>query len=451
MAGKRSPKTVRVGCGTGGALYHLPQALEVLREPGVEYVCFDLCAERTLAQAQMARLADPAAGYWKHLEADMRALLPEARAQGARLVGSWGQANPVAAAEAIVRTAGELGLDGLRVGVVTGDEVTDVVRRLDPVVNEHGAGPLSTYGGRLVAAHAYLGAQPIWEALEQEADVVVTGRCTDSALFVAPLVHEFGWTWDDLDELGRAVIVGHLLECGVQVTGGNFSDPPLREVPRLDHLPHALADVDADGNAVIWKPAGSGGRVSTLTCKKQLVHEIGDPAAYLTPDVAADFRHVTITDAGPDRVQVAGGGGSAAPATAKVLAALDQGWIAEGEASFAGPRAVARAEKAAEVVLARLDAWGKPDEVRVDLIGWNAIFGAASPRPAGEPGEVRLRVAIRTEDRSLADGLGSEFEYQWLCVPGVSGVRATVRPALSLYPVLIPVGEIAPAVEVVAA
>jgi acyclic terpene utilization AtuA family protein len=445
------PASVRIGCGTGGALYHLPQALEVLREPAMQYVCFDLCAERTLAHAQLARLADPGAGFWKHLAGDMQALLPEARSQGTRLIGSWGQANPVGAASTVRRVAAELGLDGLRVGVVTGDDVTEVVRRLDPVVNEYEGRPLSTYGGELVAAHAYLGAKPIWEALEQRADVVVTGRCTDSALFVAPLVHEFGWSWDELDVLGRAVIVGHLLECGVQVTGGNFSDPPLREVPRLDHLPHAIADVARDGTAVISKPAGSGGRVSTLTCKKQLVHEIGDPAAYLTPEVAADFRHVTLSDDGPDRVRVAGGAGSAAPTTAKVLAALDQGFIAEGEASFAGPRAVARAQQAADVVLTRLDSWGKPDDLRVDLIGWDSIFSAASPHRGAEPPEVRLRVALRTKVRDVADGLCAEFDYQWLCVPGVSGVRSGVRPALSLYPVLLPVDELHPSVEVLAA
>jgi hypothetical protein len=438
---------LRIACGSGGALPHLSQALEVLAEPGVRYAAFDLCAERTLAHAQLARLADPSAGFWPLLAEDMRAMLPIAVDRGIRLVGSWGQANPEAAGAVIRSVARELGLD-IRVGVVVGDDVTDVVRELDPDVAERDGPPLSACPGKLVSAHAYLGAAPIVEALALGADVVVTGRCTDSALYLAPMIHELGWPADDWARIGRGVIAAHLLECAVQVTGGNFADPPRRVVEGLDRLPHPLADVGDDGSAEIFKPTGSGGLVSELTCRKQLVHEIADPTAYLTPDVTADFSTVQVRDLGSHRVRVTDGGGTAPPTTAKVLAAVDAGVLAIGEFSFAGPRAVDRARLAASVVDRRM-ASNRPDDAgwRIDLIGVDSIFGPATP-PGPVPDEVRVRVALRTDSPSALAHFREEVDYQWLCVSGVSGVRFEARPALWMYPVSIPVDRIETRVDV---
>jgi hypothetical protein len=440
---------VVIGCGSSGATYHLPQALEVMSVPDVEYVGFDLCAERTLAQAQTRRLADPKSGYWPELEHDMRALLPVVRERGVRIMGSWGQANPTAAGERVVAVARQLGLQGLTVATLEGDDVTDLVRRLDPPVMNGGGMRISECPGTLTSANAYLGARGIVEALEGGADVVVTGRCTDASLFIAPLVHHFGWSWDDYQRLGGGMVVAHLLECGVQVTGGNFWDEPRRPVPGLDHLGDPLAEVDADGNCEIFIADSAGGLVTELTCKKQLIHEIHDPARYLNPDVTADFRNVRVEQAG-NRVRVTGGVGTAPPDTLKVLVARDMGVIAEADAGYAGPRALTRARKAAEIVQTRMaGVLEGADDVRIDIIGVDSIFGAATPSPTTEPSEVRLRVAVRTADPELVTALRREFEYQWLAISGVSGVRFMTRPALGMFNALLPADQVPHAVEMV--
>ena len=247
----------------------------------------------------------------------MRAVLGACRANGTRIVTNAGAAHPEAGAARVRDVARSLGLRGLRIAAVTGDDVLDLARRENLALAETG-GTVSDLGERVVSANAYIGAAPIVEALAGGADVVVTGRAADPSLFLAPLVHELGWPMDDWARLGQGTVVGHLLECAGQVTGGYFADPGFKDVAGLARLGFPIGEVDEDGSVVITKVEGSGGRVSEATCKEQLLYEIHDPSRYVTPDVVADFSGVTVAEVGPDRVRVEGGTGRERPDTLKV-------------------------------------------------------------------------------------------------------------------------------------
>jgi hypothetical protein len=291
----------------------------------------------------------------------------------------------------------------------------------------------------VVSANAYLGAEPIAEALRRGADVVITGRAADPSLFLAPIAVHHGWSLDDWTIAGRGTLVGHLLECAGQVTGGYFADPGVKDVPNLALLGFPLAEVDADGTAVITKVTGSGGMVTAATCTEQLLYEIGDPAAYVTPDVVADFSHVRVTDLGGDRVRVDGAGGRPRPPALKVSVGQFDGWIGEGQISYAGPGAVARGRLAAGVVLERLALIGlTPLELRTDLIGVDALHGA-HPDRTGDPYEVRLRVTARTESSADAWRVAREVESLFTNGPaGGGGATMAVREVLAMRSTLVP-------------
>ena len=300
--------------------------------------------------------------------------------------------------------AGELGLSGLRVAVVTGDDVLAAVRAADPLVWETGQ-PASA-GEAPVSANAYLGADAVTEALARDADLVITGRLADPSLYVGPLRHEFGWAADDYDMLGRATLAGHLLECAGQLTGGYFADPVTKPVPRLAWLGFPFADVTADGTATFGKLAGSGGRLDVRTCGEQLLYEVDDPAAYLTPDVTADFSRVRFSQLGQDRVRADGAAGRPRPERLKVTLGYLGGWAGEGQISYAGPRCLARAELAAEIVRERLHVLHgiEPGDIDVELIGAGAAFRGLAP--PGDPAEVRLRVAATARSAEARAGGG---------------------------------------------
>ena len=273
-----------------------------------DYLIFECLAERTIAIAQQAKMRDPAQGYDPLLAERMQAVLSLCRGKGIRIITNMGAANPLAAAERVREIAQSLGLQGMRIAAVSGDDVLDVVRRGDYPLEETGE-PVGTLGNQLVSANAYTGALPIVAALAGGADVVITGRAADPAMFLAPLIHEFGWSMEDWTRLGRGTVVGHLLECAGQITGGYFADPGCKDVPDLARLGFPIAEVAEDGTAVITKVPGSGGKVTAATCKEQLLYEVHDPARYYQPDVVADFSRVTVTEIGPDRVRITGGDG----------------------------------------------------------------------------------------------------------------------------------------------
>jgi len=432
---------LRVACAAGfsgdrtDAAGPVVDALAAAGGPSV--LIFETLAERTLALAQLARRADPDSGYEPLLDELLRPVLARCLDAGIRIVSNFGAANPVGAARRIGALARELGLRAPRIAVVRGDDLSAEPQRgllataLGPAIRQL----------EVVSANAYIGAEAIADALLAGAEIVVCGRVADPALTVGPALAHFGWARDDWDRLARATMAGHLLECGAQVSGGYYADPGYKDVPGLARLGYPIAAIDADGDCVISKPAGSGGRIDAHTVKEQLLYELHDPSAYLTPDVVADIGEATVTELGPDRVQLTGVRGHPRPAELKVNVCYESGWLAEGEISYAGVRAEARARLAAEVLRERLRGLGL---LRVDLIGVTSVLADDGGRwlaqlTPGDARDVRLRVALKHADRSQAQKLGREVTALYTCGPaGGGGVRTSLRPQLGTVSCSVP-------------
>jgi len=452
MTAKQPERRVRIGAGAGYSGDRIEPAVELAEHGQLDYLVFECLAERTIAIAQQARRQDPSLGYDPLLDARMRAVLPVAVPKGVRIVSNMGAANPRAAARRTARIAQSLGVAGLKVAAVEGDDVLDVVLRGAFRFEESGD-DVAAYRDRIVSANAYLGAAPIVDALAAGADVVLTGRVADPSLFAAPLIHAFGWRMDDWDTLGAATVVGHLLECAGQVTGGYFADPGYKDVPNLARLGFPIGEVAADGSVVITKVPHAGGRVSAATCKEQLLYEIHDPARYLQPDVVADFTHVTVAEEAADRVRVTGGRGTARPDTLKVSVAYVDGWIGEGQISYGGPGALERARLALGIVRERLALTGvAATELRFDLIGVDALYGDATPAVRGEPAEVRVRVAGRAASVGEAARIGNEVETLYTNGPaGGGGAFKSTREVIAVQSVLLPRAAVTPSFSFVEA
>jgi hypothetical protein len=429
--------TIRIGCGAGFSGDRIEPAVELATQGDLDYLVFECLAERTIALAQQARARDPRAGYDPLLADRIEAVLPACAERRTTIITNMGAANPVGAGEVVKEVTARLGLH-LSIAVVTGDEVLDLVGRGDYVVAETGE-RVATLRDRLVSANAYIGAEPIVEALDRGADIVVTGRAADPSLFVAAQAHEFGWPMDAWPHLGRATLAGHLLECAGQITGGYFADPGHKDVDDLSRLGFPLAEVPEDGPLVITKVPGSGGRVTPATCKEQLLYEIHDPSAYETPDVVADFSRVRISEIGCDRVSVGGAIGRPRPASLKVSLGYRDGYIGEGQISYAGPGAVERARLAASVVAQRLRQIGiAGDQLRCDLIGVDALHGARSEARC-HPYEVRVRIAARTQTLVDAVRVGHEVEALYTNGPAAGGgATKSTREVLSMVSTFVP-------------
>jgi hypothetical protein len=403
--------------------------------PGV--LMFEVLAERTLALAQLDRRANPDRGYAPLMESMVRPVLRRCVNHGIPVVSNFGAANPRAAARRIRQIASEEGVRQLRVAVVEGDDLSDA--RWRELIRGRLV-PADT-GRELMSANAYLGAAGIAAALRAGAQVVVTGRVADPSLAVGPALAHFGWAETDWDALARAAIAGHLIECGAQVTGGYYADPGFKDVPDLHAVGFPIVEVQDDGSFVVAKADGTGGVVDCRTVKEQLLYELHDPAAYLTPDVVADISGVEVEQVGPDRVAVRGVRGRPRTDTLKVIAFFAGGWLGEGEISYAGPNAEARARLAAEVVRRRV---GGGLGVRFDLIGVISVFGddagrAQDRRPAGDAQDVRLRVAATHPDRTRVEAVLREVTALYTCGPaGGGGVRTAITQRLSSASCLVP-------------
>jgi hypothetical protein len=431
-------QSIRLGAGAGFAGDRIDPAQQLAEHALLDYLIFECLGERTVAASQAQRLKNPEAGYDPLLEARMRAVLPHTTASGTTIVTNSGAANPFAAAERVSRIASEVAERTVRVAAVTGDDVLEAVRRHDPVVWETGK-LLSEHVDELVSANAYIGADAVVPALEQDADVVITGRLADPSLYLAPLVHEYGWGWKDYGLLGAGTAVGHLLECAGQLTGGYYADPVTKPVKGMARLGFPFADVRYDGSAVFGKLDGSGGTLTARTCAEQLLYEVGDPTAYLTPDVAADFSDVSFDEVGQDRVAVTGATGRARPQELKVTLGFRGGWFGEGQMSYAGPRAFQRAELAGEIVVERLkDIHGvSGDGISVEYIGAGAAFRGLDTDPLAY--EVRLRVTARVATEHAADIVGWEVESLYTNGPaGGGGARRSRAEVLAIRSCLIP-------------
>ncbi|MDJ0395054.1 DUF1446 domain-containing protein [Rhodococcus sp. G-MC3] len=431
-------ETVRLGAGAGFAGDRIDPAETLAKRGALDYLIFECLGERTVAAGQARRLVDPNAGFDPLLAARMRAVLGATTAQGTTVVTNSGAANPVAAADVAAKVAAQVATRSTRVAAVTGDDVLAAVRKHNPVVWETGA-LLSEHSEELVSANAYIGADAVLPALDGGADVVITGRLADPALYLAPLMFEYGWAADDWEILGAGTVVGHLLECAGQLTGGYYADPVTKPVKGLANLGFPFGDVKADGSAVFGKVEGTGGELTIRTCAEQLLYEVGNPASYLTPDVTADFTGVSFESVGSDLVAVSGGRGCERPDELKVTLGFRGGWIGEGQISYAGPRARQRAELAGEIVVQRLwDVHGIPSEdVGIEYVGTGAAFRGLGP--AVDAPEVRLRVTAKVADAESASIVGWEVESLYTNGPaGGGGARRGSNEVLAIRSCLIP-------------
>lgn len=397
---------------------------------------YETLAERTLALAQLNRRIDPESGYEPLLVDLLTPILARCLAHNIRIVSNFGAANPRAAARRIARLASDLGLRAPRIAVISGDDLSALNYR--PLLRE-------AIGPRIdeisvVSANAYLGAEAIAGALLAGAEIVVAGRVADPSLVVGPAMAHFGWSANDWQRLGRATMAGHLLECGSQVSGGYFADPGMKDVPDLHDVGFPVGEISEDGSCEISKADGTGGCVTRRTVTEQLLYEVHDPAAYLTPDVTADISDAQLADVGPNRVRLSGVRGHERPERLKVNVCHEDGWLAEGEISYAGPGAEGRARLAADVLRRRLAGL----QLRVDLIGTTSVFAddagrMLSAQPAGDSRDVRLRVAASHQDKSAAERLAREVTALYTCGPaGGGGVRTSVRARLDTLSCFVP-------------
>ncbi|WP_417273526.1 acyclic terpene utilization AtuA family protein [Celeribacter halophilus] len=441
----------RIGCGAGFGGDRLDAAIPVVQSliasGGPSCLMFETLAERTLALAQLARAAG-GVGYDQHLMQRLRPILADCLQHGITIVGNFGAADPRGAAQAIAALAQELGARAPRIFVVTGDDLMVSPHRdkVVPILRDSlppNTAPLS--------ANTYLGAKEIHDALLAGADIVVTGRVADPALALGPAAAHFGWSFDDLDLIAAGTMAGHLLECGGQVTGGYFADPGRKDVLGLATLGFPIVEISEDGSLVVTKPANTGGCVTAATVKEQLLYEIHDPAAYLTPDVVLDLSHVRLDDQGHDRVALYGARGKPRPATLKATVCYDGGFLGEGSISYSGPNAEARARLAADILRDRL---ANKMEVRTSLVSTQSdlvplaneddgLQVAVSPPPFDKTvpsqRDVRLHIAVRSADRMQVEHAMHELGALYTCGPGGGGgVRSSIRSRVYTSSALIP-------------
>ncbi|GAB3795024.1 DUF1446 domain-containing protein [Spirosoma humi] len=432
--------SVRIGCGAGFSGDRLEPALILVQQGELDYLVLECLAERTIALAQKRKRQDTTLGYDPLLERRIENLLPQLLEKKVRLITNMGAANPLAAARKIVDIAQRLSLS-VTVAAVTGDDVFSLLSGRETAL-ETGK-PLSD-SGPLVSANAYMGVEAILPALATSADIIITGRVADPSLFLSPLVHEFGWSLDDYNSLGQGTVVGHLLECAGQLTGGYFADPGRKDVPDMAHLGHPFADVSADGTAIFGKVAGTGGVLSLATAKEQLLYEVMDPSRYITPDVTADFTQVRLIEVGLNQVRAWGGQGTARPDSLKVSVGYEAGFIGEGEISYAGSNALGRAELAGAVIRERLQ--DRFTDLRIDYIGSTSVhrtnFGHY---PA--PYEIRLRVAGKATTAHQAALVGEEVEALYTNGPaGGGGARKYIHELVGIVSTLIDRQQVTPQV-----
>lgn len=443
---KKETATIRIGSGAGYSGDRIDPAVELVEKGNLDFLVFECLAERTIALAQQRRSKDPDSGYDPLLEERMLACLPGCAARGIRMITNMGAANPRAALAKTKAVAGGLGLKNLTLAAVSGDEVSALLQDGDFTLLETGA-PLDSIRDKIISANAYLGVKSIVDALDEGAQVIITGRVADPALFLAPAIHSFQWDRRDYRLMGQGTVMGHLLECAGQVTGGYFADPGYKEVPGLDHLGFPIAEVHRDGTFVLSKVDGSGGRIDKATCTEQLLYEIHDPANYQTPDVVADFSRVRLTEDGADRISVQGGYGRHPSGRLKVSIGYRDGFLGEGQISYGGANAVARGQLAIDILKKRLARLEIPeDDLRFDLIGLNALYGATAAQAI--PGEVRLRVAARTASPVIAAMIGREVEALYTNGPaGGGGAASQVREIVAVQSVLIPAELVKPQIH----
>lgn len=422
---------IRIGCGAGFSGDRIEPALILTEKGNLDYLVLECLAERTIALAQKRKLQDRELGYDVLLEKRLKDLLPLLLSHKTRLVTNMGAANPIAGARRIIELAKSQSLS-VKVAAVIGDDVLEFLSGEEQSLENNQ--PIKSQG-KLVSANAYLGVEAILPALASDADIIITGRVADPSLFLAPMIYEFGWGLDQFELLGKGTVLGHLLECAGQLTGGYFADPVSKPIPSLDQLGHPFVDVFPDGRGVISKVAGTGGIISERIAKEQLLYEVLDPHHYFTPDVIADFSKVQFEEIAFDQLQVTGGGGIERPEKYKVSVGYEAGFKGEGEISYAGAHAVERARLAGEIIEKRIK--GLVPNLRVDLIGLNSLHPAELSKNSS-PYEVRLRVAGMCDTPEHAQLIGEEVEALYTNGPaGGGGARKMVTQVVGVVSTLL--------------
>lgn len=439
-------KSVRVGAGLGFYGDSWRPVRASIERGGVRYIASDHLSELTLAILQKDRQKDASAGYARDGLPMLAELWPLAAKHGVKFILNAGGLNPQGAREAIARTFRDKGWKAT-IATVSGDSVMERLDELraagEPLAHLDTGASLDTVRSRMLFANAYLGAQPIVRALEQGADIVLTGRVADAALSLAPLVHELGWRWEDWDKLAQGLTVGHLLECSGQGSGGNFgSAAEWAAIPDYAHLGYPIAEVNEDGEALFTKAPGTGGRISFDTLRQQLLYEVHNPHAYFSPDVVLDMGTLKFDDLGGDRVRVTGASGAARPAALKIVGGYHDGWMGAGIIGFSWPQAYAKCEKAADIIKTLVAERGWPiEDVNVEYIGYNSLLGAqADPTYRDQLNECFLRMTIRTQERKVADAYGRLFPWLGLSGPPYVGSMKGVQGAkelLGIWPTLV--------------
>src|SRR5713226_341055 len=448
---------IRIAAGQGfwGDLPDAP--VRQVEEGPIDYLMLDYLAEVTMSIMQKQKARDPKAGYARDFVSLMKRILPACVERDIRVTANAGGVNVAGCAAAVGDAARELGLEGkLKIGIVTADNILD---RIDDLLargielrNMDTDEPLATVRDRIRSANAYLGAAPIADALNQGAQVVITGRATDTGLTLGPMIHEFGWASDDWDRLAAGTIAGHIIECGAQCSGGNCQYE-WQSIPDLANVGFPIAETSPDGTFVITKHEGTGGRVSVPSIKEQLVYEMGDPHEYITPDCVADFTTIQLADDGRDRVRVFGIKGRPATDSLKVSISYSAGFKAVGTLVYAWPDAYQKAKAADRILRARLDRLGLHfDQVLTEYVGANATHGPLAGEPSPDLAEVQLRVGVRGNDRSAIERFTKEIAPLILTGPpavtGFAGGRPKVEEIVAYWPALIPKSEIESRVEI---
>ena len=450
-------QTIRIAAGQG-FWGDLPDAPVRQVEGGpIDYLMLDYLAEVTMSIMQKQKARDPNAGYARDFIPLMKRILPACVERDIKVTANAGGVNVRGCANALIEVARELGLAGkVRIGIVTGD---DIMSRIDELLsrgielrNMDTGEPLSAVRDAIQSANVYLGAAPLVEALKQGAQIVITGRATDTGLTLAPLIHEFGWASDDWNHLAAGTIAGHIIECGAQCSGGNCQFE-WRSIPDLANVGFPIAEASPDGTFVITKHEGTGGRVNIPSVKEQLVYEMGDPHEYITPDCVADFTTIRLQDDGRDRVRVFGIEGRPATEFLKVSISYSAGYKAVGTLVYAWPDAYEKAQAADKILRARLDRLGLQFEhTLTEFVGANATHGALAGEPRADAPEVQLRVGVRGQDRAAIERFTKEIAPLILTGPpavtGFAGGRPKVEEIVAYWPALIPKKEIEPKVEV---
>ena len=446
---------IRIASGQGfwGDLLNAPY--DQVTRGEIEYLVMDYLAEVTMSILQKQRRKNPSLGYARDLVPLMEQLLPLLVKKNIRVITNGGGVNPLACRDAIFAAAAKMGISGLSIGVVLGDDILgrlgDLRGRGISLKNMETGEDFAAVNDRVMSANVYFGAAPIVEALDRGARIVITGRTTDTGLTLAPMMHEFGWKAGEWDRLAAGTVAGHILECGGQASGGNFS-ADWRAVPDLAHIGFPIAEASPDGNVVITKHRGTGGLVSVQTVKEQLLYEIGNPAEYITPDCIADFTTIHVSPDGPDRVLVAGVKGRPATDTYKVSMSYLDGYTASGTLTYAWPEALEKGRAADEILRRRMEDLGlRFEEIRTEFLGYDSCHGPLAV-PPGEVNEVVLRIGVRGKDFAAVERFGKEIAPLILTGPpsvtGFAGGRPKPSEVIAYWPALLPKSAVQPEVVV---